>query len=219
MVARREQEGAAGGAQDGRQAFQPDINIDAEGGQHVGTAGARRQRAVAVLGHRHAAACQHEGDGGGDVEAAGRVAAGAADVDRALRGVDAVHAGAHRTNRTGEFGDGLAADPHRHHQAGDLRRGGFAGHDGGEGGFGLGLVQRLAGGDAGEDGFEIAAHKGSGPVRRRGPGCCCRGRVPGSSAAARGRGRWRCSRGGTARRRSAGCGAAGPSPRRPRSRR
>ena len=43
------------------------------------------QRAVAVLGHRHAAAGHDEGHGGGDVQRAGGVAAGAADVDRVRR--------------------------------------------------------------------------------------------------------------------------------------
>ncbi len=82
MVARREQEGAAGGAQDVGQPVQRHVDVDAERGQHVGPAGARGQRPVAVLGDRHAAAGDDEGDGGGDVQRAGIVAAGAADVDR-----------------------------------------------------------------------------------------------------------------------------------------
>ena len=50
----REQEHAAGGAQDAGQPLHRRVDVDAERGQHVGAAGARRQRAVAVLGDRHA---------------------------------------------------------------------------------------------------------------------------------------------------------------------
>ena len=56
VVARREQEGAMGGAQDAGQPLQRHVDVHAERGQHVGPAGARGQRPVAVLGHRHAPA-------------------------------------------------------------------------------------------------------------------------------------------------------------------
>ena len=57
------------------------VDLDAERGERVGGAGARGQRAVAVLGDRHAAAGDDEGGAGRDVERARAVAAGADDVD------------------------------------------------------------------------------------------------------------------------------------------
>ena len=62
------------------------IDLHAERREHVGRAGARRQRAVAVLGDRHAGARDDESRAGGDVVGAGRVAAGADDVDRVRAG-------------------------------------------------------------------------------------------------------------------------------------
>jgi hypothetical protein len=58
-----------------------EFDVDAERGQHVGRARLRGERAVAVLGDRHARAGDDEGGAGGDVVGAGRVAAGADDVD------------------------------------------------------------------------------------------------------------------------------------------
>ncbi len=58
-----------------------DLDLDAERGQHVGAARARRDRAVAVLGDRHAARRRDERRRGRDVEGAPAVAAGAAGVD------------------------------------------------------------------------------------------------------------------------------------------
>ena len=50
--------------------------------EHVGAAGAARDRAIAVLGHRDAARRGHDRDRGRDVERAGVVAAGAAGVEQ-----------------------------------------------------------------------------------------------------------------------------------------
>ena len=65
------------------------VDGDAEGGEQVGRARARRERAVAVLGDGHAAACGHQRRSGRDVEGALRVAARAAGVDGSLGRVDA----------------------------------------------------------------------------------------------------------------------------------
>ena len=69
-----------------------EVDLDAERRQRVGRAGFRRERAVAVLGDRHAGAGDDEGRAGRDVVGAGGVAAGADDVDRALRRLDRRHA-------------------------------------------------------------------------------------------------------------------------------
>ncbi len=117
---------------------------------------------VAVLGDRHAAAGDDEGYRGGDVQGAGGVAPGAADVDRIGGGDDRGHAAAHGSDRAAEFGDGFAAHPHRHEQAADLRGRGLAGHDDVEGDFGIGVGQGFPGGEAGQDGFQIVGHPGCG---------------------------------------------------------
>ena len=58
------------------------LDLDAERAEHVGRARLRRQRAVAVLGDRHAGARDDEGRAGRDIVGAGGVAAGADHVDR-----------------------------------------------------------------------------------------------------------------------------------------
>ena len=98
--------------------FGREVDLDAEGGERVGGAGLRGERAVAVLGDRHAGAGDDEGGGGRDVVAAGGVAAGADDVDGVRpaprRGV--IFA-AHGRDRAGDLVDRLAADPERHQEA------------------------------------------------------------------------------------------------------
>ena len=59
------------------------VDVDAERGEDIGGAGLGGEGAVAVLGHRHAAAGDDERRGGRDVEGAGAVAAGADGVDGA----------------------------------------------------------------------------------------------------------------------------------------
>ena len=57
------------------------IHTDAERLNHVGAANRRGDGAIAVLGHGHARGGAQDGDGGGDVERAQAVAAGADDVE------------------------------------------------------------------------------------------------------------------------------------------
>ena len=112
-------------------------DVDAERGQHVGGAALRGERAVAVLGDRHAAGGHDQRGAGGDVERAGAVAAGADDVDRALRGADAMHFARITRTAAAYLVHGLAAHAQRHQQAADLRRGRVARHEHGERRLGL----------------------------------------------------------------------------------
>ena len=84
VVARRHQEADAGLADGAFNQREIGIEIDAERRQHVGGAALRRQRPIAMLGHRHAAAGDDQRRAGRDVERAGAVAAGADDVDGVL---------------------------------------------------------------------------------------------------------------------------------------
>ena len=138
-------------------------------GQHVGGARARRQRAVAVLGDRHAGARDDEGGAGRDVDRAGAVAAGADDVDGVGGRVDPQHLGAHRRDRAGDLVDGLAAHAQRHQQAAHLRGRGLAGHHAVEGGCRLLTRQRGAGRDFSDNRFEVVHRVLSGSLS-----CCLR---------------------------------------------
>ena len=132
-----------------------EIDLDAERAEHVGRAGLRRQRAVAVLGDRHAGARDDEGRAGRDVEGAGGIAAGADHVDRVRRRRHAQHLGAHGGDRAGDLVDGLAAHAQRHQQAAHLRGRRFARHHAVEGGGRLLARQRGAGRDLGDERLEI----------------------------------------------------------------
>ena len=107
-----------------------------------------------MLGDRNAGAGKDEGDGRADVEGAGAVTAGAANVHGAGRGRHAHHARQHGADGAGQFRDGFATDAHGHQQAGDLGRGGLARHDEAEGGLGLLGIQGSPGCQAGEHGLE-----------------------------------------------------------------
>ena len=132
------------------------LDVDAEGGERVGGAGLRRQRAVAVLGDRHAGAGDDEGGGGGDVVAAGGVAAGADNVDGVGRRLHRGHLGAHGGDRAGDLVDGLAAQAQAGEEGADLHRRRLARHDDVEGFLGLRAGQPLAGGDLADGGLEIS---------------------------------------------------------------
>ena len=94
-----------------------EVDIDAERAQHVGGARSRRQRAVAVLGDRHAGAGDDEGRAGRDVEGARGIAAGADHVDGVGRRVDRAASWPACGDRAGDFVHRLAAHAQRHQQA------------------------------------------------------------------------------------------------------
>jgi hypothetical protein len=141
--------------------------------QHIRRAGFGAQRAVAVLGDRHPAAGDDEGNGGGDVQRARFVAACAADIDRPRRRGDRDHTAAKCAHGADHFRHCFAAHAHRHQQARDLGVGRVAGHDLGESAFGFVLGQRLAPGEAGEKRPDHRGHArfvmASSSWERRGP--------------------------------------------------
>ncbi len=130
VVARRHQEADAGLPQAAPHDRHVGVDIDAERGQHVGRARFRREIAVAVLGHRHAAAGDDERGRGRDVEGAGarrrrcrrcrsrpaarRSSSAFARMVRAAPVISSTR---------------LAAHPQRHQEAAHLRRRGVAAHD------------------------------------------------------------------------------------------
>ena len=95
------------------------IEIKAQRFERVGGPRLGRGSAIAMLGDRHAGGRDHQADGGRDVERMMAVAAGAADVDRAVGRVDRDHPGAHRTGGGGDLRRGLAAPRHGDEEAGD----------------------------------------------------------------------------------------------------
>ena len=81
MVAGRKDERKTVIPQSGRHLLRSQLGRDAQRSQHVGTAGLGGDRAVAVLGHRHAGRRRHDSHGGGNVKRPQLVAAGAAHVE------------------------------------------------------------------------------------------------------------------------------------------
>ena len=129
MVARRHQEADIALGQGARSTSAKSASIlTPERGQHVGRSRFRRQRAIAVLGHGHAAGGGHQRGGGRDVEGALAVAAGAAGVDGAGRCVDRwrpwrAWCGPRRRSRPRS-----RRAPAAHQEPADLRRRGIARH-------------------------------------------------------------------------------------------
>ena len=66
-------------------AFDADLDVHSERGQHVGRAAAAGDRPIAVLGHGHARGGRYQGSGSADVECARTVAAGPAGVQHTRR--------------------------------------------------------------------------------------------------------------------------------------
>ncbi len=119
VVAGREQEGAAGGAQDDAAAAPSATSTLTPSAVSTSAPPVReRQRAVAVLGHRHPAAGDDECHGGGDVQRAGiRRRRCRRRRSRPSGASTRSHPRAHRAHGAGDLGHGLAAHPHRHQQA------------------------------------------------------------------------------------------------------
>ena len=158
MMRRREHEADAGLADAMADLLGVEIDIDAKRRQHVGRAGARRQRAVAVLGDRHAGAGDDKRGAGRNVERAGGVAAGADHVDGVGRRLDAQHLRAHRGDGAGDLVDGLAAHAQRHQERAHLRRRRFARHHLFERGGGFLAAERGAGRDLADERPELHGH-------------------------------------------------------------
>ena len=216
MVGRREHEADARPRGCSRAIFSgAEVDLHAERREHVRRAGFRRERAVAVLGDRHARAGDDEGGAGRDVVGAGRVAAGADDVDRARRGLRPASSGrASSATAPAISSIDLAADAERHQEAADLARRRLARHEDAEGRLAPRRGSaRSPDADLGEEGLHGSSASASAiSGGRPAPGA----RVEGGGDVeeilqdARGRARRRCSRDGTARRAPGRCGAAAP---------
>ena len=126
--------------------------------EHVGGARFRRQRAVAVLGDRHAGARDDESGASRDIERAGGVAAGADHVDGVRRRLHAEHLGAHGGDRAGDLVDGFPAHAQAHQQRAHLRGRRFARHHAVEGAGRFRAGEARAGRDLGDERFEIVGH-------------------------------------------------------------
>ena len=107
------------------------IEVDAEGSQHIGAAALAGGGAVAMFGDGDAGASGDEGDRCADVEGAGTVATGATGIEH-VAGHRGRHLGggfAHGAGATGDFVGGFAFHAQRHEVGADLGFGGAAGHD------------------------------------------------------------------------------------------
>ena len=106
------------------------VDFDAQRAQHVGAAGLARHRAVAMLGDVDARAGNDERRGGGNIESALLIAAGAAGVEHGFRAdIDAMRFLAHHPRRAGDLLDGFALHAQGGQKRRHLQRRRFAGHD------------------------------------------------------------------------------------------
>jgi hypothetical protein len=124
MKVGREQERVAGGLEAGDRRVLVGRQAHADGFQHVGAAAAARDAAIAVLDDGDAAGRGEQRGAGGQVQAAGAVAAGAHDVEQRPRGVNGrlARQAAHRLRETAHFGRRLALGAQRGQQGGGHRR-------------------------------------------------------------------------------------------------
>ncbi len=143
------------------------VDIDAERGQHIRRSRFRGERAIAVLGDRHAATGDHQRAGGRDIKAAGRIPAGAAGVDRTGRRVDRYGFGSHDPGRPGDLVDRLATHPERHQKGAHLRRRRVAAHDDVERRLRLALAQGAPLCDMREQRLEVGRVTGHAAVLSR----------------------------------------------------
>ena len=187
-----------------RQPFHWHIQRNAKRRDGISRTRLRRQRAIAMLGHRHAAPRHHHGGGGGNIQRTRRIATGADDIHRPRRRFNRDHARPHGAHRAGHFSHRFAAHAHRHQHAGDLRGRCLPGHDDAEGFLGFGLRQAGAISQPCQDGFQ---RHGIRPGWQR-PGW--RRPVSGNCATNHAHGRKRCFPGGIARPRPAIPDARGP---------
>ena len=135
----------------------------------VRAAGHARDRAVASLGDRHAGGGRDDRRRRRDVEGRMDVAAGPADVDRAVGGGHGHGAGAHRPHETGQLLGLLAAHSKAHQQGRELGWRDLAVEDRGHEELRGRGVQRLAGRDLREAAADGVGHLLSSPRGRSHP--------------------------------------------------
>jgi hypothetical protein len=130
VVARREHEADADLVDAGGDLLGGQVEAHAGLLEQVGTARAARDRAVAVLGDPTAGGRNNHRAGGGDVERADAITAGANDIDQ-VRMVDrdVGRELAHHRGGRGDLLDRLALHAQADQEAADLCRGGIAAHD------------------------------------------------------------------------------------------
>ena len=105
------------------------VDVDAQRLQTVGSAAPRGGGPVAVLSNAHPGGCGNNAGGGGDVEAAGFVAAGAYNVQNVTVAVQGQRLGAHGLGGPGDFFVRFALDGQGGEEGGDQRRAGLTGHN------------------------------------------------------------------------------------------
>ena len=116
-------------------AFRREFDFHAESFEHVGGATARARRAIAMFCDAHAGASDHERDGGGNVERAAGVTAGAAGVHDHFVGTCTADrknwrgVAAHGESEADDFVNRFAFDAQSDQQRGDLFGAGVAGKD------------------------------------------------------------------------------------------
>ena len=111
----------------GRARFTAKDRIEIEGHpellENVGAAAERRGRAIAVLGHRHPAAGNHQGGRGRNIEGARPITARTAEIDHPLTiWLDPDGCLAHAFHEAGDLLDGLSPDPQGQQEGGNLHR-------------------------------------------------------------------------------------------------
>ena len=118
------------------------------------------------FGNRHPGTCHDKGRGGGDVQRAHAVAAGAHDIHRVFRCADRIAFGAHDGGGGGVFLDRLTAGPERHQEPAHLAWRCLSLEQSLEGGFGLDTGQGPFGGGA-DQRFQCVTHVGSSTESRK----------------------------------------------------
>ena len=103
MMRGREHEADAGLLDAVTNMFGRELNLHAQRTEHVGCARARGERAIAVLGHRHAGACHDERSTGRNVERARSITAGADHVDGVCGRDHLKHLGTHGGDGAGDL--------------------------------------------------------------------------------------------------------------------
>ena len=129
MVCRREHEADADFPQATFHGVRRQFDPHAQGFQHVGAAAVPGSGAVAVLGDGETGSGNHESRGGGDVEGAFAIPAGAAGVNGLVLNADAQGLFAHHGGKAGDLLRGFALEGEGGQVRTELGRGRLALHD------------------------------------------------------------------------------------------